>query len=159
MPLLIQYSTIIKSSILFIYIPLCLYLYDHCFVVVWSDFSFTFHYASTYTQSFQAESASSVLIYIPLCLYLYVYPIEVHRLPMLFTFHYASTYTQAYKSMIDVAMIYIPLCLYLYKIPTSPYCISCFIYIPLCLYLYINAYAGISPANKFTFHYASTYTW
>ena len=79
--------------------------------------SFTFHYASTYTQCGPRGRLSASA----------------------FTFHYASTYTQSFPSAVRVVeIIYIPLCLYLYSRIAGKENSVKGIYIPLCFYLYLD---------------------
>ena len=143
----------------YIYIPLCFYLYasPHGGHVVINEF--TFHYASTYTNSCLRPHGNEYIIYIPLCFYLYcpyrlvcttfkkiyiplcfyLYCMRMGEMSDIckFTFHYASTYTSSYS-----------------RRPRSSYSI----YIPLCFYLYCRYLFCYSDFHKFTFHYASTYT-
>ena len=58
------------------------------------EYTFTFHYASTYTRQDQFYWPDG-RIYIPLCFYLYVETILDSLSRNEFTFHYASTYTYA----------------------------------------------------------------
>ena len=144
---------------LHIYIPLCFYLYSerirqntwrennlHSTMLLLilisakyrglSSFRFTFHYASTYTQTemriirLSRNLHSTMLLLIRSC-----------RLGCtcrrLFTFHYASTYTRP-------AILYFRFHFYLHS---------------TMLLLILFAYLSIfSLSTQFTFHYASTYT-
>ena len=115
MLLLIPSSRIMSAGIETIYIPLCFYLYKvylqifvqlhqnlHSTMLLlipdvyagqYCNYSFTFHYASTYTGILPYPSTPALVIYIPLCFYLYTYP-HSRQIPfIIFTFHYASTYT------------------------------------------------------------------
>ena len=75
-----------------------------------------------------------------------------------FTFHYASTYTHVPNATYLFVIIYIPLCFYLYISDATLIPSRTNIYIPLCFYLYNIPSDRWAYANKFTFHYASTYT-
>ena len=136
-------STPPVNSYYTIYIPLCLYLYlifRNCCI---HRFAFTFHYASTYTGTRTPERRTN-LIYIPLCLYLYHEMCLPFLHFLLFTFHYASTYTKTGQHIHMQIVIYIPLCLYLYPRRTKKKEEPATIYIPLCLYLYIDMIEAIA---------------
>ena len=79
-----------------IYIPLCFYLYEYANSCIASFYTFTFHYASTYTTAARTAPCASCIIYIPLCFYLY------------------AVFYDALKLSDN---IYIPLCFYLYAVP------------------------------------------
>ena len=101
----------------FIYIPLCLYLYDEG----------------------KPIAVAGIEIYIPLCLYLYHVQVKgsavsyFHLHSTMFIFIYIQT-----SSSSQIFLIYIPLCLYLYSYGSSRCNLVSAIYIPLCLYLYLT---------------------
>ena len=141
-----------------IYIPLCFYLYGERGRDPAMGTTFTFHYASTYTDVAIGVDQGS-LIYIPLCFYLY--GILILQFPFLF-------------------LIYIPLCFYLYDnvVPlgeaiakftfhyASTYTVASVIiwlFPVLFTFHYASTYTSMivksyTPSSLFTFHYASTYT-
>ena len=150
---------IMAATPLSIYIPLCFYLYESVVQIV----------------------RLTDTIYIPLCFYLYRYAFR--RSPSAisaFTFHYASTYTNLCRHvdryLIDLhsTMLlliqddrFIRLCTVVNLHSTMLLLIRCLrsrarcrsiIYIPLCFYLYSSELLYPITQNKFTFHYASTYT-
>ena len=114
-----------------IYIPLCFYLYEYANSCIASFYTFTFHYASTYTTAARTAPCASCIIYIPLCFYLY------------------AVFYDALKLSDN---IYIPLCFYLYDIFKRCVRVLFCIYIPLCFYLY----AGLSAEEMFNMHLHST---
>ena len=122
------------------------------------EYTFTFHYASTYTRQDQFYWPDG-RIYIPLCFYLYVLFGRLLKRLRIFTFHYASTYTkpdltcQRYWSNLHSTMLLLIL------IVPFAFNLDTVIYIPLCFYLYSACVSQTMSVSSFTFHYASTYTW
>ena len=86
---------------MYIYIPLCFYLYF-------------FKYIS---------HAPEIRIYIPLCFYLYINPVIQTQTVNEFTFHYASTYTDQgsfkYNHILHLHSTMLLL------IPQPPFCSDC----------------------------------
>ena len=121
-----------------IYIPLCFYFIEHIAIFLYDPWSFTFHYASTLSQTkgfeemFEKNLHSTMLL-----LYLAGFAVyesnnlNLHSTMLLlyqenwaylsigyhkFTFHYASTLSILSESWEDsLADIYIPLCFYFIK--------------------------------------------
>ena len=144
----------------FIYIPLCFYF-------IWSGTprsflqgTFTFHYASTLSKSWNSGQCSDV-IYIPLCFYfITVAPLLISIL-VKFTFHYASTlsangscYSQAsYKFTFHYAS-------------TLSFCKLLAVFgnkhlhsTLLLLYQRSSGSSVYRREHAFTFHFASTLSW
>ena len=122
----------------FIYIPLCFYLYGLCKLVLHEGFwSFTFHYASTYTNSSITFSLSKAV----------------------FTFHYASTYTRPSSSLSSAVFNLHSTMLLLIRVPPF-HGISIMLDLHSTMLLLIRKVPTPMPNSeaKFTFHYASTYT-
>ena len=131
-----------KYVFLYIYIPLCFYLYLSGVPYLSNALIFTFHYVSTYTTRYanryrfylniyiplcfylyllsRSFPAGGRCIYIPLCFYLYRLSSLLRSLALLFTFHYVSPYTCTCNARCCWYFIYIPLCFYLYQLAMQP---------------------------------------
>ena len=117
--------------------------------------NFTFHYASTISDSsvlpaavlpalhstmlllyrlYRVEGDAKTYLYIPLCFYYIMYDVKGVVADMIFTFHYASTIS-------DICLDCLP--------PVSPLHSTM-------LLLYLTAEAWGVSTDVFTFHYAST---
>ena len=140
-----------------IYIPLCFYFINIFRKSLCLVFTFTFHYASTLSQTQESQTAPYLYIYIPLC------------------FYFIQTRRPFQKAL---SFIYIPLCFYfinygqipiwhwqtnlhsimllLYLWQTRGRNPICYIYIPLCFYFIGCRKTELCTADTFTFHYAST---
>ncbi len=194
-----KYQNILKP----IYIPLCFYFI--CLLQIYQTYwiaylhstmlllylennreiceafpEFTFHYASTLSQSPTLRSRNAKKIYIPLCFYfidlqnitqslgfyhlhstmLLLYPPDRRtwkRQRSTFTFHYASTLSaERARLQWSCNRIYIPLCFYFIhrRIDQSGQSNS-FTFHYASTLSRIPARSGV-PAFPFTFHYAST---
>ena len=150
-------STPPVNSYYTIYIPLCLYLYEGHTAYNCTDDSFTFHYASTYTHANASIPSRGLDLHSTMPLLIPNYSSKCIS-QQTFTFHYASTYTNA-------TILTKRRCLqftFHYASTYTRFCRWCsssiLIYIPLCLYLYLPGVGSGSVGGEFTFHYASTYT-
>ena len=141
--------------------------------------SFTFHYASTLSNSPLGNALNAANKFT----FHYASTLSKYRAHSmshgwLFTFHYASTLSEFANQCGKKILIYIPLCFYFIAVVppmssagsgsftfhyastlshVSVLLISCIlIYIPLCFYfIWVTGY-DINDYDKFTFHYAST---
>ena len=130
-------STPPVNSYYTIYIPLCLYLYlifRNCCI---HRFAFTFHYASTYTRDIPPITAQMTHLHSTMPLLIRTPTPPYHQGDLIYI-PLCSTYTKLLLKMYITTNIYIPLCLYLYKCYYFNKKEVSAIYIPLCLYLYTS---------------------
>ena len=178
--LLIRIFHVTTTNLMRIYIPLCFYLYNLRWSVLWTDMIFTFHYVSTYTQlnslmlSLVRNLHSTmfllirknpiymiidIIIYIPLCFYLYE-TAEHRQRPdtnlhstMFLLIRRQNSWGKAEYS------IYIPLCFYLYRLlDTMRMYGAVDLHSTMFLLILNTCIFSLSPLIPFTFHYVSTYT-
>ena len=149
---------ITSPSTLFIYIPLCFYLYSAHPDPRPGWYSFTFHYVSTYTKP---ETGTSGIYHV-------------------FTFHYVSTYTYGrYAKKEGITNLHSTMFLLIRISDACKSDIRCNLHSTMFLLIrvanlataliatftfhYVSTYTGATPKQAsdidiFTFHYVSTYT-
>ena len=139
----------------YIYIPLCFYFINIGTAGSFYDIIFTFHYASTLSETADCRGVCS-LIYIPLCFYFILMPVGHWSVYSPFTFHYASTLSSGYwPYSTAITKFTFHYASTLSQADRSAH-VLIKIYIPLCFYFIVWEAVSQPPPSKFTFHYAST---
>ena len=147
-----------KSVILLIYIPLCIYFNVTVRVIESVSNKFTFHYVSISTFKLSIHPIVNTYLHSTMYLFQLLLRFLTSLLATRFTFHYVSISTLSIVLLI-MQKHNLHSTMYLFQLTNNiSSCIIRAIYIPLCIYFNDISAEIESAAFKFTFHYVSIST-